>query len=107
MLKNLGSLSTALLAGFVGGFVSGHLPHGTIKAREFLVVDAAGKARAAFALLPDARTAPTACRVCDGGPHVIVIDQREQVQMWPQQRGPISAEQVMEFIKLLKVAGML
>ena len=53
MLKSIGVILLALFAGFLGGVIGGALPHHTVKAREFALVDASGRGRATLAILPD------------------------------------------------------
>jgi hypothetical protein len=91
MLTKIRVILIALLAGVAGGLIGGAMPHGTIKARDFILVDATGAQRATLAILPD------------GNAHLVVIDQRnpQQLQMWPQTRRPMTPA---EFFALAKVA---
>jgi hypothetical protein len=99
----------SLIAGFFGGVIGGGLPRGTIKAREFVVVDASGTRRATLSVLPDRNTAPASCWACDGNAHLIVLNQNnpQQSQMWPLSRGTLNPGQVIEMLKLLKMVGPL
>ena len=109
MLKIIGVVLLALIAGFIGGAIDASMPHGSIRAREFIVVDASGTPRATLTVLPDQSTAPHGCQFCDGDAHLIILDQRNPMasQMWPPPRGRIDPAKLIELLKLLKLAGPL
>jgi hypothetical protein len=98
MLRNIGVILLASFAGLVGGVIGGALPRATIKARDFVLVDATGAPRATLAILPD-----PSCRSCDGSARLIVFDPRNPQQspmMWPQSRTPISPAMIDEIVHL-------
>lgn len=91
----------ALVLGLVGGFVGGIAATRnaqTITARQFVVVDQTGKARAVLAVLPERNVA---CTACDGRAHLVVLDQQGKQMMWPPTGPQISPADLATLLKFL------
>jgi hypothetical protein len=90
------------LSGFIGGVAATRNAQ-TITAKQFVVVDQTGKPRVVMAVLPERGTVPN-CRVCDGQAHVIVLDEHGTSTIWPTAGPqPLSAEQLIELLKLAEI----
>jgi FHA domain len=113
--KSAALVALALIAGFLGGVVSTRIPAGTMKARQFVLVDNAGKVRAALAILPPPGSAPGACSICDGSPHLIVFDQADpkRMQLWPEAVGaqrtmsPVERQLLSKVLKKIFIHALL
>ena len=93
-------IAIPLILGTVGGFAGGLVvTHNAelISAKEFIVLDQAGRPRAVLAVLPQHNTVPR-CNVCDGQPHLIVVDQQ---MIWPPSEGQLSAADLAKILRSL------
>jgi hypothetical protein len=87
--------------GLVGGFVGGVAAirnAQTVTARQFVVVDQTGKARAVLAVLPER---DAACSACDGRAHLVVLDEQGRQMMWPPTGPQLSPADLATILKFL------
>ena len=96
----------AILIAIVTAFISGTLAatrvHGSVVAREFVLVDQTGRARGVLTVFPE--SGEPNCRDCDGKAHFVVLGQRGQPpQIWPPTGPALDPAQLLSLIKLLRL----
>lgn len=99
------ALAIGLLAGFIGGGVAATRVHGSVLARQFVLVDQNGKPLGFMAVFP--KQGQPNCRDCDGKAHLVVLGAEGQLpQVWPPTGPTINPAQLLELIKALRFAGL-